>query len=250
MVATGLLAQVPGDGLRTRIVASFGQLLAQRHDRVLDGAGGAPRARVRAAGARLERCLTLHLVAPDEDLHPLPRDPVVAGHLALRPTLDHHRHDHHTRHRHRRSPPPSGCKRCRETPANYVLNSDTWRRTNVVISASSFGRSSHARINAKISVVPRGRCVGAAARRWIARAPETYPLPIATPRPSFAITPCNRGEAFGVLLDEEARPDAAARLRAFICSVLLGHHGGVKIQKPAPFGNHGAGPRCGDAHLR
>jgi hypothetical protein len=44
-----LLAQVPGDGLRTRVMTSFGQVLAQRHDRVLDGLAGPLRAGMRTA---------------------------------------------------------------------------------------------------------------------------------------------------------------------------------------------------------
>jgi hypothetical protein len=41
-----------------------------------------------------------------------------------RPAFDNTCCDHDPGHRHRPHPPPSGCKRCRETPVNYVVNSD------------------------------------------------------------------------------------------------------------------------------
>ncbi len=59
------------------------------------------------------------------DLHPAAGHPILPGHHALRPALQHHRRDHNPRHRHRPSPRSPGCERCLETPANYVLNSDT-----------------------------------------------------------------------------------------------------------------------------
>ena len=124
-----LFAQVPGDGLGAGVVAGFGELFAQRDDRVLDVLADAVGVAAGAARPRLERGLALGLVAGDEGLHPAPRDAVVASDLALGPALEHHRCDHDPGHRHRPPPPPSGCKRCRETPANYVVNSDTLSST-------------------------------------------------------------------------------------------------------------------------
>ena len=53
--------------------------------------------------------------------------PLVAGPRCWAPSrlFEDDRCDHDPGHRHRSSPHLSGCERCRETPANYVVNSDT-----------------------------------------------------------------------------------------------------------------------------
>ena len=44
-----LLAQMPGDGLRARVMTRLSQVFAQRHDRVLNNLAGPPRAGMRTA---------------------------------------------------------------------------------------------------------------------------------------------------------------------------------------------------------
>ncbi len=120
---------MPGDRLRPGVQTGLGQLLTPLDDGLLDIIGCPVRVAPRSTRARLERGLAVEPVAPHEDLYPLPADAVVAGDLALGPALDDHRHDQDSGHRHRPPPLRSGCKRCRETPANYVLNSDTLSST-------------------------------------------------------------------------------------------------------------------------
>ena len=124
-----LPAQVPGNGLRARVVAGIGELLTQLDDpglqRLIDDPA---RVRVRSPGPRLESCLTLDQITLDQCAHPLPRHPVLPSHLALRAALHDHGSDQDPSHRHRTSPPLTGWQRCRETPGNYVVNSDTARR--------------------------------------------------------------------------------------------------------------------------
>ena len=117
---------MPGDGLGTGVMPGVTQLLAELNNPGLQRLIHDPaRIRVRSPGARFERCLTFDQIALDQCAHPLPRYPVVPGDPALRAALHDHGSDQDPSHRRRPSPPFSGWQRCRETPANYVLNSDT-----------------------------------------------------------------------------------------------------------------------------
>lgn len=86
-----------------------------------------------ARGVRLAVILVwprmMRACAANERLHPSPRDPVVPGDLPLGPAVNDHGRDHNPSHRHRTTPWHQGCERCCETPANYVLMSDTFVST-------------------------------------------------------------------------------------------------------------------------
>jgi hypothetical protein len=96
--------EVRRDRVRARVDAEVRELLAERHDIVLERPWGATRAPVRPPGPRLEPGLTLGVEAPAELVDPPRRDAVGPAHLRLRPSLDPDRRDHQPRQRHRPTP--------------------------------------------------------------------------------------------------------------------------------------------------
>jgi hypothetical protein len=126
MRTTVALGQVPGDGFGAGVVSGFGEFLPQLDDPVLDGVGDAPRVAAGPSGVRFKSCFAFGRVTGDEGLDPAAGDAVVAGDFTFRAAFDYDCCDHDPGHRHR-PPQSSGCKRCRETPVNYVVNSDTLR---------------------------------------------------------------------------------------------------------------------------
>ncbi len=119
------LGEVEPDRVGPGIKPLVGQVLAELDDLPLQGLRRAMGARPGQPRPGLETGLTLCIEASDELVDPLPGEPVVAGHLRLRPPLDPDRGDHEPCHRHRPPPLDPGCKRCRETPVNYVLKPDS-----------------------------------------------------------------------------------------------------------------------------
>jgi hypothetical protein len=123
--AAGAALQVPGDGFGAGVVSCFGEFFAEGDDETLDAVGDVPRVAVRPARAGFERGFTFRLVAGDQGLDPAPGHAVVTGDFTFAAAFDDDCCDHDPGHRHRPPPRSSGCKRCRETPVNYVVNSDT-----------------------------------------------------------------------------------------------------------------------------
>ena len=78
-----LAGQVGGDGFRAGVQSLLGQLLTQPDDRILGVRVHRLRTGMRPSRPRLESCLALGAEPIDQLLHPIPGDPVVAGHLAL-----------------------------------------------------------------------------------------------------------------------------------------------------------------------
>jgi hypothetical protein len=74
---------VGGDGFCARVQALLGQLLAQPDDHILGGGIDRVRAGMRPPGPGLKGGNALDFEAFDQLLHPVPGDPVVAGHLAF-----------------------------------------------------------------------------------------------------------------------------------------------------------------------
>ncbi len=127
------LVEVERDRRRTGFVPAPVEFLAQLHDLVLDRLNRPLWTCQRSPGPRGQTVLALGQVALHQGDHPPPRDPVLAGDLALGAAFDHNSRDDQLRHTHR-SPLGSGCERCPATGVNNVLNSDTAAPTSLTSS--------------------------------------------------------------------------------------------------------------------
>src|SRR5215212_8764299 len=119
-VVRGPARQVSGDGFRAGVQPLLGQLLTQPKNHLLGVGVDLMKAGMRTAGPRLKGGNTLGVETFDQLLHPVPGDPVVAGHLALGPALHSDRGNDQLSHRHV-APPQKRCQLCPETGANYVV---------------------------------------------------------------------------------------------------------------------------------
>ena len=120
---TGLL-EVPADGLRAGVVPGGHQPVPFGQHRRDHTVGHRPRRRVRAAGAGLERGVTLGPVAGHQLRDPPLGDPVATGDLGLGETLDGDGGDDQLGFGHPLiAAPPSFL--CLETCVSYVLRLDS-----------------------------------------------------------------------------------------------------------------------------
>src|SRR5215212_7542808 len=130
-VVRGPARQVSGDGFRAAVQPLLGQLLTQPKNHLLGVGVDRMRAGMRTAGPRLKGGNTLGVETFDQLLHPVPGDPVVAGHLALGPALHSDRDNDQLSHRHV-APPKKRCQLCPETGANYVVQPVTLASSTVM----------------------------------------------------------------------------------------------------------------------
>jgi hypothetical protein len=202
--------QVPGDGVRAGVEPARGEFGPEGEDAVDGRRGGRVGTGPGPPGPRLERCLPLPPVAGDQPRHPPRGDPVGAGHVGLRPTLDNDSGDDQPSLRHAPTVDRSCC-RCLETSVSDVLRSHTAGGTHTLFRpARSAGRA---------RVRPRGRIREERARRFAptgaqrrarrttshydgsCRGPQTDRLPwLRRPRPPAAERHSQRCEEVPILL--------------------------------------------------